>query len=130
MSFADDIDQFGDATALITESGDDISYRQLVDLSDQLQNYLKSLPERQLIAIEFSVSSVHIAAYLAALRNKTPAILIDPALTDSAKEAIYQNYQVAAIVDAEGNWLPTGQHNQCRPDLALITVARNTATPA
>lgn len=120
MSFADDIDQFGDATALITESGDDISYRQLVDLSDQLQNYLKSLPERQLIAIEFSVSSVHIAAYLAALRNKTPAILIDPALTDSAKEAIYQNYQVAAIVDAEGNWLPTGQHNQCRPDLALI----------
>ncbi len=71
--FADRLAEFGDAPALIPESGAAVSYRALADAADAFAGGLGK--DRALVVIEAENSVEAVTAYLGALRGRHPAIL-------------------------------------------------------
>lgn len=119
-NFADSLELFGDAPALITEDGVRISYADLAARADAFAARLGPAP--RLLAIEADNSVEAIVAYLGALRSRHPVILLAANAGDRTAnilrtyrpDAIYARRQEAfelALAAPEG-----GLH----PDLALM----------
>jgi non-ribosomal peptide synthetase component E (peptide arylation enzyme)/peptidoglycan/LPS O-acetylase OafA/YrhL len=70
------IERFGSATALVLESGREVSYRQLVDQADQLAATIG--PDRKLVAIECSNTEDVFHAYVGLVRARHAVILTAP----------------------------------------------------
>lgn len=126
--FADDLETFGDATALVAESGGRVSYRELAERADAFAAQLG--PDRRLIQIEALPAVESIVAYVAALRRRHPVILRTeaPAHDDRLTAA----FQPDATYVFDGEWKlrlakPAGG---LHPDLSvLLSTSGSTGSP-
>jgi long-chain acyl-CoA synthetase len=90
MSFYDDLAQFGDALALITEDEELISYRALAATSDRICREIK---DRSLVFCVCQNSYAALAGYLGFLRCQAVPILISDSLHDDLFHNLVQKYK-------------------------------------
>ncbi|EGM78221.1 acyl-CoA synthetase (AMP-forming)/AMP-acid ligase II [Rheinheimera sp. A13L] len=120
-SFADRLEQFGEAIALRLPDGTNISYLELAKIVDQYSATLnKLLPEHFLLALRFSSTLSAVVAYLAALRSGKALLLLAPDLSDSHSLALVERLQIAAVIQSSGEIQLTGHQHLVRPDCALL----------
>ena len=120
-SFANRLEQFGEAIALRLPDHSTISYLQLAKLADQYSATLnKLLPEHSLLALRFSSTLAAVVAYLAALRSGKALLLLAPDLGDSQTLALVERLQIAALIQSSGEIQLTAHQHQVRPDCALL----------
>lgn len=122
MSFFAGLEAYGGHTALILESGRQVSYQELAALADDLFSDAAA-PQRRgaLLAIECRNELPSVAAYLGALRHQQPALLIDAGLDGELRDRLYAHFKVAHVLSAEGLWRATGHDSpMVHPDVGLL----------
>jgi acyl-coenzyme A synthetase/AMP-(fatty) acid ligase len=132
--FFDNLQNYGDRLAIISKTGEKLTYFQLVSKMDQFALCLGN--PRQLLLIEAVNEIPAIVAYLAALKNRHPVIFLPGMEANNAANAtVIQLYEPNWIYqrDAQGNWMlhrhSTKTHN-LHPDLAiLLSTSGSTGTP-
>ncbi len=132
MNFASRLQEFGEQTALILPDGTRHSYQELAAQADAIYR-LSDAPSiaRTLIAVECGNVFTSVAAYLGALRNGYPVLLVDEQLSPTLREQLYQRYCVTSIWNIAGQW----RHRSCEnpathPDLALLlSTSGSTGSP-
>ncbi len=77
MNFFDDIDCYGDETAIITENSQHVSYKQLVNTADSLR---AALTERCLVFCFCENDLESVTGYIGFLRSKIVPLLLSPRL--------------------------------------------------
>ena len=129
--FAADLQEWGNAAALIGEDGSSISYCQLAEMADRFAASLP--PEVRLLAIEARSRLEAVVAYLGALRSNTPVILH---AGGAAADLILDPYQPDAryAPDGEQGWClkvsPTPWECAPHPELAvLLSTSGSTGSP-
>lgn len=122
MNFASGLQNFGDRPALILPDGTQYTYRELARCADAIYNE-SSAPQvnRTLVAIECENSLNTISAYLGALRNGFPALLVNAQLAPAFRETLYARFNIPFIWNSAGDW----HKRPCKspvvhPDLALL----------
>ncbi len=123
MIFAQRLQAFGDADALVLDKGTRVSYSGLAALSDSIYS-LPGAPRTQgtLIAIECQNALAPVAAYLGALRHGFPALLVDSELAADMREPLYERYAVPHVFRTTGEWKSrTGRTAPLvHPEVALL----------
>ena len=130
--FATDLEKFGSRTALLAPDGLSLSYRELAARCDQLACRFRN--RRQLLVVETRNDFDSIIAYLAALRQEMPVMLLDAALNPQLKAQILDRYQPELL------WQKTGPSyelirrqavaNEPNPKLALLlSTSGSTGSP-
>jgi long-chain acyl-CoA synthetase len=112
VTFAAELQKYGNRNAIILEDGTQISYRELAHRSDALF-FLPGAPDkpRTLIAIECENVFPSIAGYLGALRLGFPALLIDAGLDEQLRHSLYASYGITHILKTQGIWQSKGNFN-------------------
>jgi len=102
VNFYDDIDVFGDATAIISENADYFTYAELLALAQQVQACIKN---RCLVfsLCENKVESV--AGYIGFLRGRVVPALINAGINRAFLERLLLTYKPSYI------WLPSDKAN-------------------
>jgi long-chain acyl-CoA synthetase len=95
--FADQLDRFGSAVALIPEAGQPISYQDIAQRADQVGNHLAPGKLAYLLA-ENSAASV--AGYLGMLRARAPVAMLSAALPQNKLTELLAAYRPRHV------WLP------------------------
>jgi long-chain acyl-CoA synthetase len=122
VSFATQLQQYGDQIALILESGEAISYKALARLSDSMFAG-ENAPEREgeLIAVECRNGLASVAGYLGALRHGHPVLLIDAKQSNELRERLYAHFRIPYVLSDNGTWLRTGHIGPTvHADVALL----------
>ncbi len=130
--FAADLQQWGAATALVTEDGRAISFDQLAGLADDFAASLSD--DILLLAVEARNRVEAVVAYLGALRSGIPVIMHTDA---AAAEHILDHYRPDArylFDEANGAWRletrPAAWEHEPHPDLALLlSTSGSTGSP-
>jgi acyl-CoA synthetase (AMP-forming)/AMP-acid ligase II/acyl carrier protein len=116
--FAQTLEQYGTATALLPGSGAAISYAELAALADASAAPLG--PDRVLLVLPMQADVPAVAAYLGAIRAGHVPILA-PAGGKAELEALARHYGARAIFDGEVWRTRAGApHVELYPDLALL----------
>ena len=121
-SFATRLEEHGDRTALILDSGGAVSYRALASLSDRAFDD-ENAPQGNsaLIAIECRNALASVAGYLGGLRHRHPVLLVDAKQPIALRERLYAHFQVAYVLSDNGTWRHTGHTGPVvHPDVALL----------
>ncbi|GLQ88542.1 AMP-binding protein [Dyella flagellata] len=123
MTFATELERFGDRVAVQLASGEAYSYRELALRADSLfAPKYSGLVTPNPIAIECSNAIAPLAAYLGALRHRVPALLIDSDLDEPLREQLFARYDIGNVFRATGSWHQRApdQHSKANTDLALL----------
>lgn len=132
MTFATELEKYGDRSAVVLEDGTQISYRELARRSDAIFS-LPGAPatSRALVAIECENAFPSVTGYLGALRNGFPALLIDAGLDGQLRESLYARYGITHILKPQGIWRSKGTSTpNVHPDLALLlSTSGSTGSP-
>jgi len=123
LTFATDLERFGDRVAVQLASGEAFSYRELALRADALfDQAFSGLVAPSLVAIECSNTADSLAAYLGALRHKVVALLVDGDLNAELREQLYAHYGINTIFRMESGWQQRahGHELKVNPDLALL----------
>lgn len=119
MNFAERLQYWGDKTAVITPKGEPVSYSALANLTDECAKQLGNKHSICLIRCRNQLSSL--IAYLACLRHRRVALLVDDKLSDAQSEALIERFKITAVVAGNGT---VSHHFRpgtiCRGDLALL----------
>lgn len=119
-TFADRLEQFGDAIAVATEDGELITYAELARRADEFAAALG--PERRLLLIEAENDPTALIAYLGALRRRHPVLLA--AGESSLLDRILATYEPdVRFRKKDGQWCierHAQQPRELHPDLALL----------
>ena len=128
--FATQMQSYGDRPALVLEDGQSLTYAQLAKRADDVYASA-SLPQRALISIECENSLIAVSAYLGALRNGYPVLLVDAQLDQQLRQRLYQNFHVSHVYDTSGNWVLLDQSApEVHPDVAvLLSTSGSTGSP-
>jgi acyl-CoA synthetase (AMP-forming)/AMP-acid ligase II len=132
MSFATQLESFQDKTALQFEDESQISYAELAVAADQVFKKDNAPSDsRTLIAIECENNLWSISAYLGALRNNVPAILVDGKLDNELRERLYKHYKISHIWQKDGSWQILHDYTPAiHPDVAImLSTSGSTGTP-
>ena len=103
MNFYDDIGQYGHALAFITESGDAITYKTVVEAAEQLGGHLR---DRKLTFLLADNCPASVIGYLACLRSRTPVALLSASLNSKLLANLLVTYRPHYI------WLPKERATQ------------------
>jgi acyl-CoA synthetase (AMP-forming)/AMP-acid ligase II len=104
MNFYDDLHVHGAATALITESGEHITYDGLLKIADGIVG--NTIPRTLVFSLcENNVESV--AAYLGFLRRRVVPLLLSSTINSDLLQKLLQTYRPAYI------WLPEDKADVC-----------------
>ncbi|MFN6559751.1 MAG: AMP-binding protein [Nostoc sp. ChiSLP01] len=133
--FALNLNQFGNQTALISETGEQITYEEVVTACDRLQSQLGK--EKCLIVILCRNTVETVIGYLAGLRSRNTVMLLDSTLDTQLVQNLIQTY--AANWLWQPNSLGTGYelislrkgaHGSLHPDVALLlSTSGSTGSP-
>ena len=122
MNFASHLENFGDQTALILADGSALSYLELAALADALYTRPNApTDQRALLAVECENTLAAVTAYLGALRNNFPILMVDAGLSNELRERLYTHFNVHSVWSAAGVW----RRRQCQSpevhaDLAVL----------
>jgi acyl-coenzyme A synthetase/AMP-(fatty) acid ligase len=100
MNFYDDIARYGQATALITEHGEPITYAALLDAADRLR---ARLPGQGLAFLLAENCPESVIGYIGFLRSRTPVALLASALHTELLANLLETYRPHYV------WLPRGR---------------------
>ncbi|BAY75676.1 putative long-chain-fatty-acid--CoA ligase [Nostoc linckia NIES-25] len=133
--FALSLNQFGNQTALISETGEQITYEELATACDRLESQFGK--EKCLIVILCRNTLEAIIGYLAGLRSRNTIMLLDSTLDTELVQNLIQTY--AANWLWQPNSLGTGYelislrkggHGSLHPDVALLlSTSGSTGSP-
>lgn len=98
--FADHLERFGDAPALISADGTILSYRQLAAEADAFKLGIPA--DRRLLILEALNEPEAIVAYLGALRGRHPILLIEPGAT-SRDDRIARTFSPYGLIRRNGD---------------------------
>ena len=113
--FFQDLDLFGDSVALVSASGQAISYAHLAQQADRHVAELGA--ERRLLMIGMAPTVDCVAAYLGALRAGHAAILVDPFANDRI-ESLIRDFAVEAYYgSAADGWIRQSGATRAVPPL-------------
>ena len=101
MLFFNTLEQFGQKTALVTESGEPLSYQQLVADADSVSSIIG---KRELVFCVCSNNIESVVGYVGFLRNRIVPILINPDIDKELYSSLENTYQ-PAYVWAPGNFV-------------------------
>lgn len=96
-----ELEKFKNATCIIKNKDEKISYEELGMISDYM---VSELPPKSIFLLYFYPKIECIAAYLGALRNNHVAILIDPFLNEVLKTKIIEKFNLNFIYDGK-KWI-------------------------
>ena len=99
MIFFNSLEQFGDKTALILESGDEVSYQKLTADADEIASKIGC---RTLVFCVCSNNVESVAGYIGFLRDRIVPILINPEIDKELFINLRNTYQPEYI------WAPSG----------------------
>ncbi|MGZ5780842.1 MAG: AMP-binding protein, partial [Burkholderiaceae bacterium] len=122
MNFASGLERYGNQTALVLQSGEHVSYKDLAHRADATYA-TDGAPanKRSLVAIECNNQVSSVAGYLGALRNDFPALLVDATLPLELRERLYGHFSVSCILDSDGHWRSgSSEIPETHPTLALL----------
>ncbi|CAG2158752.1 AMP-binding protein [Cupriavidus numazuensis] len=128
--FAARLQSFGERLALVLEDGRTLTYAQLAQRADDV--YVgAAIPLGALVAIECENTLASVAAYLGALRNGYPALLVDAQLDEQLRRRLYDHFDVSHVHDSGGNWISLGRPApEVHPDVAvLLSTSGSTGSP-
>lgn len=97
--FADRLEDFGAATAIIHENGDRLSYRQLAQRADAFARRLGK--QRRLVLIAADNTLPSLAAYLGCLRHRHPIILTESGNHEAVRR-IRESFEPDAVYSRNG----------------------------
>jgi long-chain acyl-CoA synthetase len=126
------LSDFGASTAVIADDGERLTYKELAFRADEAARPLHGT--RRLLAIDCDNSVASLCAYLGAVRARHAVVLIDPALPDALRQALFAPYTIDAVWAAKSRsweWLrnlssPLTLHQ----DLAvLLSTSGTTGSP-
>lgn len=128
--FAQRLESFGERTALLADDGQRLSYADLAARADGVFADAGLAP-RELIAIECENCVDSVAAYLGALRNGYPVLLVDAQLEAKLRDRLYSHFSVARVRTATGDWKALGHvAPTVHPDVAvLLSTSGSTGSP-
>ena len=118
--FADRLDHFGNATALVTSDGRRLTYANLCDRADEFCRLIGQ--ERQLVFLQTSNELEPLVAYLGALRGCHPVILAPHGRLDRFRD-ILEAYQPGVVYHPRnGKWELTrnSTRNDFHESLAVL----------
>jgi long-chain acyl-CoA synthetase len=131
--FARQLEQFGDATALILNDGQRISYQTLAQLADHFaQNFVRfDVWPHQICALQCRNNLTSVVAYLSCLRHQRPLLLLDPALPAAQLEELTKRLEIAALINEQGEMTRISSSAfRARADLALLlSTSGSTGSP-
>ena len=131
--FARQLEQFGDATALVLNDGQTISYQKLAHLADHFaQNFVRfDVWPQQICALQCRNNLTSVVAYLSCLRHQRPLLLLDPALPKTQVDALIQRLEIAALISEQGEMTRVSTTAfRARADLALLlSTSGSTGSP-
>ena len=120
IDFVDGLARFGDAPALLTRSGETISYR---ELSRRVDAFALSLgPKKRLLALEAAHSEHMVVAYLGALRGGHAVALVS---AEDGAEGVRRFQPELFYRSVDGRWRLDAADEEpgaatLHPDLALL----------
>ncbi|MET0597935.1 MAG: AMP-binding protein [Mesorhizobium sp.] len=120
IDFVDGLARFGDAPALLTRSGETISYR---ELSRRVDAFALSLgPKKRLLALEAAHSEHMVVAYLGALRGGHAVALVS---AEDGAEGVRRFQPELFYRSVDGRWRLDAAEEEpgaasLHPDLALL----------
>jgi len=131
--FARLLEQFGDATALILNDGQHISYHTLAQLADHFaQNFVRyDVWPHQICALQCRNNLTSVVAYLSCLRHQRPLLLLDPALPPAQLDELIKRLEIAALINEQGEMTRVSTSAfRARTDLALLlSTSGSTGSP-
>ncbi|WP_082971658.1 AMP-binding protein [Rheinheimera sp. SA_1] len=131
--FARQLEQFGDATALVLNDGQTVSYQKLAQLADHFaQNFVRfDVWPHQICALQCRNNLTSVVAYLSCLRHQRPLLLLDPALPPAQLEELIKRLEIAALINEQGEMTRISTSAfRARTDLALLlSTSGSTGSP-
>jgi long-chain acyl-CoA synthetase len=94
--FFDELERFGERSALRDATGRTVSYRELAAQADSLVPRLG--PPRSVVAIEAANRIETVAAYLAALRSNHVAMMLNPSSSAATRESLYLRFHASSVI--------------------------------
>ncbi len=145
MDFYRDIDQYADRTAVITEQGERLTYRQFLEDGDKL---LQEIPARSVLFLICRNCLESVCAYIGALRKGVVPVMVNSGIDAQLYQQLYEAYH-PSFVYAPRDWsqhedLPVlggyrgfvlrstewEQDYELNPELALLlTTSGSTGSP-
>lgn len=116
MNFYDDLDQYQDQTAIITEAEEHISYRQLLNTADSLVAFI---PKRSLVFLVCKNSFESVAAYIGFLRKRIVPVLINAGMDSDLFSTLVKSYRPNFICCPK-DWMAEGNEFHCFGDYRLL----------
>lgn len=89
-SFYNDIDQYQDRVALVTDTGENITYNQLVQDADDL---FQDIPSRTLVFLVCKNNRESVTGYVGCLRNRVVPVMINDGISGVLFWQLIQRYQ-------------------------------------
>lgn len=105
MNFYQDIDGYGERTAIITETGEELTYRQFLQDAD---SFFGGLEERSLLFLICSNCLESVCAYIGALRKKVVPVMINSGIDRELYRRLFDTYR-PDYVCAPGEWAGDGE---------------------
>jgi long-chain acyl-CoA synthetase len=131
--FARQLEQFGEATALVLNDGQTISYQKLAKLADHFaQNFVRfDVWPQQICALQCRNNLTSVVAYLSCLRHQRPLLLLDPTLPQAQIDELVQRLEIAALINDQGEMTRVSSTAfRARTDLALLlSTSGSTGSP-
>ncbi|MBU2097513.1 MAG: AMP-binding protein [Gammaproteobacteria bacterium] len=131
--FARQLEQFGDATALILNDGQAVSYQTLAQLADHFaQNFVRfDVWPHQICALQCRNNLTSVVAYLSCLRHQRPLLLLDPMLPTAQLDELTRRLEIVALIDERGEMTRVSTSAfRSRADLALLlSTSGSTGSP-
>lgn len=93
-NYYDDISQFGDVTAIITQNSEHISYRTLIDVADKLKEVFDT---RCLVFCVVANNLESVAGYIGMLRARVIPVLISPDINKDLFKGLLETYRPTYI---------------------------------
>jgi len=115
VPFWNQLDAFGDAPALIDQSGVIHSYRELADAADALT---AGLDGKHLVLLGMTTAVEPVVAYLAALRRGWPVIIVNGG-DAAAMNRVIEAFE-PSLVWHEGEFTARAATPELHPDLAVL----------
>lgn len=99
MDFYHDLDKYEDRTAIITDKGEQISYRQFLDQGEEL---MLGLQGRKLLFLICKNCLESVCAYIGALRKGLVPVLVNAGMDTELFLHLYEQYQPAYVFAPQG----------------------------
>ena len=116
MNFYDGLERYLNRIAIITESGEHISYQKLLKVGD---NFISAIPKRSLVFLVCRNSFEAIAAYIGFLRERIIPVLISSGIDSILFSTLVENYRPHFICCPK-DWTMDGKEFYSYRDYHLI----------